>query len=112
MRKLSPNQERRSDPLFRALADPSRRRILQRLARGEASVSDLAAPLDLSLGSVSRHVAHLEDAGVVVREKRGRTTYCRLDPVPLRRAAGWLVALEAEWAGRLDRLGDLLDPAP
>lgn len=109
MANLSSSVERSDDAVFRALADPTRRAILARLAHGEASVSSLAEPVGLTLGTVSKHVSVLETAHLISREKRGRTTYCRLRPARLRAAAEWLAALERDWMGRLDRLAAVLE---
>lgn len=112
MANLSPTVECLDDTVFRALADPTRRAILAHLAQGEASVSALAAPVGRTLGTISKHVSVLESARLVAREKRGRTTYCRLRPARLRAAAEWLAALEHDWAHRLDRLAAVLDVEP
>lgn len=92
------------DEVFHALADPTRRRMLRRLVDGEASLSDLAAPFDMSLTGASKHVRVLERAGIVVREVRGRTHWCRLDPGPLTEADRWLQQVTRFWNGRLDAL--------
>ena len=96
------------DPVFRALADPTRRALLDRLAGGEASVSELAAPLDMSLAAVVQHVQILEESGLVHSRKSGRVRTCRLEPEGLHAAEGWLSQRRALWARRLDRLGALL----
>jgi DNA-binding transcriptional ArsR family regulator len=96
------------DRVFRALADPSRRSMVARLAVGPASVSRLAEPLDMSLAAVVQHLGVLEEAGVVASEKVGRVRTCRLEPQALRRAEEWLVAQRTDWERRLDRLGDVL----
>ena len=92
------------DQLFTALGDPTRRAILTRLARGKASVSELAAPHAMSLPSFLGHLQKLEDAGLVTSAKTGRTRICRLAPDGLAPAGDWLSAQKALWAGRLDRL--------
>lgn len=94
--------------MFRALADPSRRSMVERLAHGSASLSQLAQPLDMSLAAVTQHLHVLEGAGIVASEKVGRVRMCRLAPQGLQPAEGWLTAQRAEWEGRLDRLGDVL----
>src|SRR6516225_4267403 len=96
------------DQVFHALADPSRRSMVERLVRGPASVSQLAEPLDMSLAAVVQHLSVLEDAGIVASRKIGRVRTCRLEPAGLRRAEDWLVAQRTEWELRLDRLGDVL----
>ena len=82
--------------------------MVERLARGPASVSQLAAPLSMSLAAVVQHLGVLEDAGIVASEKIGRVRTCRLEPGGLRRAEDWLVAKRTDWERRLDRLGAVL----
>ncbi|WP_417587904.1 ArsR/SmtB family transcription factor [Pararhodobacter oceanensis] len=94
------------DLCFAALGDPTRRAILQRLARGEASVSELAAPHDMALPSFMGHLRKLQDAGLVMSEKRGRTRICALAPEAFLPAQHWLEAQRALWQGRLDRFDD------
>ncbi len=103
------NQHAALDQTFQALADPTRRAMIERLARGPASVSDLARPLSMSLPAVLQHLAVLEGSGLVRSEKIGRTRTCRIAPQALATAEAWINARRAEWAGRLDRLGDYLD---
>jgi DNA-binding transcriptional ArsR family regulator len=103
-----PNRPVEFDRLFHALADPSRRSMVERLVRGPASVSQLAEPLVMSLAAVVQHLSVLEQAGLVTSEKVGRVRTCRLDLDGLRRAEEWLVAQRTEWERRLDRLGDVL----
>lgn len=102
------NQPSPLDLTFQALADPTRRAMIERLSRGTASVSELAKPLAMSLPAVMQHLAVLEGAGLVVSEKIGRTRTCRVAPEAMRSAEAWLDARRREWAGRLDRLGDYL----
>jgi DNA-binding transcriptional ArsR family regulator len=97
------------DRAFRALADPSRRSIVARLSRGPASVSELAAPLDMSLPSVVQHIDVLQRSGLLRSEKVGRVRTCRLDPAPMRSVEQWIAQHRAIWEGRLDRLGDILN---
>ncbi len=78
------------DRAFRALADPSRRSIVSRLSRGPASVSELAAPLDMSLPSVVQHIDVLQRSGLVRSEKLGRVRTCRLEPAPMRSVEQWI----------------------
>ena len=92
------------DAVFSALSDPTRRAIVERLAGGEASVSDLAAPFDMSLVAVSKHLRVLERAGLLDHRKRGRVRYCRLSPAPLRSADDWLSRYRVFWHTRLDAL--------
>ena len=90
--------------MFAAVADPTRRAILDRLSNGEARVTDLAEPFDMSLAAVSKHVRTLEQAGLIRRERRGREHVLRLDARPLRQAAKWTSRYERFWNERLDRL--------
>jgi DNA-binding transcriptional ArsR family regulator len=96
--------ERELDAIFAALSDPTRRAIVERLAAGEASVSDLAEPFDMSLAGVSKHVGVLARAGLVDHGKRGRVRYCRLAPEPLRAADDWLARYRVFWHTRLEAL--------
>jgi DNA-binding transcriptional ArsR family regulator len=101
-----------ADPLsqtFAALADPTRRAILARLCSGEATVSDLAEPFDMSLPAVSKHLKVLERAGLVARSREAQWRPCRLDAAPLKDAAGWLERYRQFWEQSLDRLQDYLD---
>src|SRR5688572_16537628 len=102
------------DSVFRALADPGRRAMVERLVKGPASVSELAAPLDMSLPAVMQHLAVLEDSGLVASEKAGRVRTCRLETTVLRTADEWIADRRATWERRLDRLDEYLarpDPA-
>lgn len=96
--------ERSLDAVFSALADPTRRAIVARLATGEASVSDLAAPFDMSLVAVTKHLRVLEHAGLLHHRKRGRVRYCRLSAAPMRSAVDWLARYRVFWETRLDSL--------
>jgi len=91
-----------------ALADPSRRAILVRLAQGEATVSELAAPFSISLPAVSRHLAVLESAGLVVRGRSAQWRPCRLRPEPLKAVADWVGQYRIMWEQNLDQLEDYL----
>jgi DNA-binding transcriptional ArsR family regulator len=97
------------DRTFSALSDPTRRRILERLAHGPATVSELAEPLDMTLPGLLKHVRILEEAELVVTEKQGRTRRCRLGPQDLDDAARWIQTYRRHWEGRLDRLGGYLE---
>ena len=99
-----PNQSLALDRVFHALADPSRRAIVERLTRGPASVSELAKPLPMALPSVVQHLRVLEDSGLVRSEKAGRVRTCRIEPAPLSTAERWIAEQRALWEGRLDRL--------
>ena len=96
--------KRELDAVFSALADPTRRAIVDRLAAGETSVSELAEPVDMSLVAVTKHLRVLEDAGLLHHRKRGRVRYCRLSPAPLRSADDWLARYRAFWNTRLEGL--------
>jgi len=96
------------DRVFHALSDRSRRRMLDRLARGSASVSELAAPFDMSLAAVVQHVQVLQDSGLVDTEKIGRVRTCRIAPLALRSAEQWINERRTTWEHRLDLLGEVL----
>lgn len=96
------------DRVFQALADPTRLAMLERLSRGPASVSELAAPLPMSLAAVVQHVQVLESSGLVRSEKVGRVRTCRMEPSVLEGAEEWLNARRTTWERRLDRLGEYL----
>ena len=95
--------------MFSALSDPTRREILERLAHGPATVSELAHPFDISLPGLLKHVRILEDAHLVTTEKKGRTRHCRLGAEELHDAAQWIETYRHRWEGRLDRLGSYLE---
>ena len=101
--------EARLDLAFQALADPSRRAMVDRLVQGPATVSELAAPLAMSLPGVMQHLAVLEASGLVVSEKIGRTRTCRIEPKVLTQAEHWIAERRSLWERRLDRLGQFLD---
>jgi DNA-binding transcriptional ArsR family regulator len=92
------------DLVYSAIADPSRRAMLERLREGPARVSDLATPFDMSLNAVSKHLKVLERAGLVRRSVRGREHYLSLRAEPLSEAAEWLQGYRRYWEGRLDAL--------
>jgi DNA-binding transcriptional ArsR family regulator len=96
--------EHRLDTVFHALADPTRRGMLARLALGATSVGDLAEPFSMSLAGASKHLKVLEGAGLVARKKTGRTHLCSLNAGPLAEAEQWLRQWEKFWTVRLDRL--------
>lgn len=96
------------DLCFSALGDPTRRMILQRLARGEASTSELAEPHDMALPSFMEHLKKLEAAGLITSEKKGRTRVCRLAPDAFTPAKDWLSEQSAIWEGRLDQFDDYI----
>jgi DNA-binding transcriptional ArsR family regulator len=96
------------DLLFGALADATRRRIVDRLAVGEATVTELAAPFSISLPAISRHLKVLERASLITRTRQGRLRRARLSPTSLASAATWLARYERLWTERFDRLDDHL----
>jgi DNA-binding transcriptional ArsR family regulator len=106
------NQQPALDLLFRALADPARRAMVERLSSGPASVTELAAPFAMSLPAVLQHLRMLEQSGLVRSEKRGRVRTCRIEPAALSTAERWIAARRAIWERRLDRLGELLAEQP
>lgn len=93
---------------FAALADPTRRAILARLSLGETSVSELAAPFEISLPAVSKHLKVLERAGLVARGREAQWRPCRIDAGPLREVADWLEYYRRFWEQSLDRLDEYL----
>lgn len=97
------------DLAFQALADPSRRAMVDRLAQGPATVSELAKPLVMSLPAVMQHLAVLETSGLVKSQKVGRVRTCSIDPKALTQAEHWIAERRALWERRLDRLGQFLD---
>lgn len=96
------------DRVFHALADPSRRGIVERLSRGPASVGEVARPLDMSLSAVLQHVRVLERSGLVRSEKVGRVRICRIEPAALRVVEHWIAQRRSSWERDFDRLGEVL----
>lgn len=103
------NHSHALDGVFAALADPTRRAMVDRLIRGPASVSQLAEPLDMTLSAVVQHLAVLEASGLVRSEKVGRVRTCRVEPKTLRSAEAWFEERRTTWERRLDRLSEFLD---
>jgi DNA-binding transcriptional ArsR family regulator len=103
------NQPATLDRVFHALADPSRRSMVERLIGGPASVGDLAEPLPISLPAVLQHLRVLEQSGLVQSEKIGRVRTCRIEAAALRPAERWIRDRRAGWERRLDRLGEYLE---
>ena len=97
------------DRAFHALADGNRRAIVARLTRGPASVSELAAPLEVSLPTVLQHLEVLQRSGLVRSAKAGRVRTCRLEPGPMRVLEHWIADHRSTWERRLDLMGDVLD---
>ena len=93
---------------FAALADPTRRAILARLAQGEATVNELAAPFNLSLPGVSKHLKVLQHAGLISQARRAQWRPCRLEPARLKEAADWIETYRHIWEERFDRLDEYL----
>src|SRR5580700_9442416 len=105
------NQTIDLDRTFQALADRSRRTMVERLTLGPASVSELAQPLTMSLAAVVQHVQILEACGVVKTEKVGRKRMCQIEPAAMTAAEQWITDRRRGWETRLDRLGDFLQNA-
>lgn len=99
------------DLAFQALADPTRRVMVERLSQGPASVSELARPLDMTLSAVVQHLAVLEASGLVRSQKIGRVRTCRIEPQTFTAAERWLSERRASWERRFDRLGAFLAEA-
>jgi DNA-binding transcriptional ArsR family regulator len=97
------------DLAFHALSDPTRRAVVSRLAEGEVPVSALAKPFDMALPSFAQHLKVLEDCGLIVSEKRGRSRWCRLVPARFGEAADWMESERRRWTDRLNRLEVYLD---
>lgn len=102
------NQSDRLDRMFTALADGNRRIIIDRLSRSDASVSEIAAPLDISLPAVMQHLAVLENCGLITTKKAGRVRTCTLDTGALSQAEQWINERRELWGRRLDALGTFL----
>lgn len=96
------------DSVFHALADPTRRAVVQRLTKGTATVSELAAPFDMALPSFVKHISVLERSRLISTRKRGRTRICSLEQANLEAAQHWFEELRAQWASRYDNLDGLL----
>jgi DNA-binding transcriptional ArsR family regulator len=97
------------DLAFHALADPTRRGMLDRLSQGPASVSELARPYGMTLAAIHQHVQVLEESGLIVTEKRGRTRECRISSEAVQRVETWLSERRQLWESRFDCLGKLLE---
>jgi len=102
------NDAKHLDTVFAALADPTRRAILARLASGEASVTELAKPFDMSLPAISKHLKVLENAGLIARGREAQWRPCRLDAGPLKDASDWIDHYRKFWEESFDRLHDYL----
>ena len=106
---MTSDEDRRADAFFHALADTTRRDILRRVLAGEHSVSALAEHYPMSFAAVQKHVAVLERAHLVTKQRRGREQVVHADVATIRAAARLLDRLEEIWRGRVDRIGDLLE---
>lgn len=98
------NHEHQLDHVFRALCDPTRRAVLERLTRGPAAVSELARPFDMALPSFTQHLGVLERSGLVTSRKLGRVRTYRIAPKPLKAAEHWMARQRSLWQARLDQL--------
>lgn len=103
-----PNQSEAVDLVFQALADPTRRAVVERLSRGPASVSELAEPLDMALPSFLQHLQILEESGLVSSRKVGRVRTCRIEKKGISLIERWVSARRAHWESRYDALGAYL----
>lgn len=105
----TPSRTRALTPTLSALADPTRRAVVERLARGEATVGELAAPHAMSAPAFTKHLRVLTAAGLVRRRRVGRTVVCSLEPAPLADLGGWVADTTAYWNRTLDRLERVLE---
>jgi DNA-binding transcriptional ArsR family regulator len=103
-----PNNTAQLDAVFRALADPTRRAVIERLKRGPAAMTELSQPFKMALPSFSQHLDVLKSCGLVSSRKSGRVRTYQLAPRPLKAAEDWLTVQRAQWAGRLDQLDKYL----
>ncbi|MFD1882301.1 ArsR/SmtB family transcription factor [Paracoccus pacificus] len=104
-----PNNAPGVENTFSALSDPTRRAVVQALSKGSATVSELAGSFDMALPSFTQHLGVLENAGLIVSHKQGRSRVCALNPSALKAAEDWLASYRREWEQRLDRLALHLD---
>lgn len=103
------NQQQPLDALFHALSDPTRREVLQRLGAGSASVKDLSGPFSMALPSFLKHLAVLEDSGLITTHKSGRTRTCNLNKAAFAPVDDWLSSQKAMWTARTDRLAAFVE---
>lgn len=106
------NRDQQLDMMFQALADPTRRAMVEQLSKGPASVSELARPLPMSLPAVVQHLQLLEQSGLVTTKKIGRVRTCTLDTGAMTRVEQWINERRQGWETKLDKLGALLDALP
>jgi DNA-binding transcriptional ArsR family regulator len=102
-------KSRRLSATFAALSDPTRRLILERLSRGDATPGELAKPMQISWPAVTKHLRVLEQAGLLLRRRSGRNHVLTLEPGPIRRADAWIATYRRFWEGSLDALADYLE---
>jgi DNA-binding transcriptional ArsR family regulator len=102
------SKDQRTDVVFQALADPTRRRLLRRLADNPATVTELAAHVPITRQAVAKHMAALHEAGLVASERSGREVRYRLTPAPMADAASWMADVGAQWDRRLEKLRTLV----
>jgi DNA-binding transcriptional ArsR family regulator len=111
-----PNHNQSIDLTFAALADPTRRAVVQALSKGSATVSELASPFNMALPSFTQHLGVLENAGLVVSRREGRSRVCSLEPSALKAAEQWMSVYRQQWESRMDRfeahLGELEKEKP
>lgn len=103
------NNKTALDSVFQALADPTRRAVIQQLGRGSATVSELAEPFDMALPSFMKHIAVLEASGLIASKKDGRVRTCKIKQKKLAAAETWINEQRALWEGRIDRLADFVE---
>jgi DNA-binding transcriptional ArsR family regulator len=101
---MTASQSQLLDSVFLALGHPVRREILAHLAQGAATVTDIAAPFEVSLNAISKHLKVLERAGLIQREILGREHYCRINPEPLEEVSAWLTYYQTFWTSRFDAM--------
>jgi DNA-binding transcriptional ArsR family regulator len=106
------NYQQSLDSMFQALADPTRRGMVERLSRGPATVSELARPFDMTLPAIVQHLQVLEASGLVRSAKVGRVRTCRLEPMAMKTVEQWIEEQRRTWERRLDRLGEYLAQQP
>ncbi|SDU73777.1 ArsR/SmtB family transcription factor [Jiangella alkaliphila] len=103
------DQQPNLDLVFQALADPTRRALVERMTHGPASASELARPFEMTLAAILQHMKVLEVSGLVRTTKEGRVRMCRIEPGALRTAEDWIAERRTSWERKLDRLGALLE---
>ncbi|WP_118138705.1 helix-turn-helix transcriptional regulator [Oceanicella sp. SM1341] len=104
-----PNDEPQLEQVFAALADPTRRAVVEALSRGPATVSELAAPFAMALPSFTQHLGVLERAGLIGSHREGRSRVCSLRPAPLKASEDWMAAHRRQWESRMDRFAAHLE---